>query len=193
MQNDDQIKEILLNFIEHNDPDDVETCINFLKRETGLSYNESEQIFLDLVNLKKIILTPPKYSDSDNFISHILSENSNWYRIVVSLVFINSIIYFIPKPSNLNFLIGVIGFIHSFILPGFSLYKILFPLKEKDHIEIIIMSLGLSITFIPMVVYFTYFLLGKLEYLPVILTITFFTLIVSFIGVYQEYHKIRLQ
>jgi uncharacterized membrane protein len=101
----------------------------------------------------------------------------------------NTAIYLIPNLSQFGFLLGVIGFIHSFILPGFSLYKILFPLKEKDLVEVIIMSLGLSITFIPMIVYFTYILLGKLTYLPVILGITFFTLIASFIGVLNEYYK----
>jgi hypothetical protein len=84
MQNNNRMREILLEFIESSDPDNVEACINFIKRESGLSFKESEKILLDLVDQNKIILTSPKVNSSDNFIYHIFHEKGIWYRVVVT-------------------------------------------------------------------------------------------------------------
>jgi hypothetical protein len=191
MQSTKRLTEILLDFIRTNNPDNVETCINLIKKETGLSYKESEKFFFELVDENNILLKNPIINYPKGFFSYLLGENALWFRILVSLTLFNTIIYLIVQLADLNFFLGVMGLLHSFLLPGFSLYKLIFPLKEDNAIEIIIMSFGLSISFVPMLGYVTYLIMGKLTYFPLILILTLFIFIASLIGIFREYRQVQ--
>lgn len=93
--------------------------------------------------------------------AHLFSLKAVWYWITMVLnVTAVASVFIIPENAfPIVYVRYVFGSIFVFFLPGFCLIKALFPQKELDQIERAILSVGISLTIVPVISYllnFTY-------------------------------------
>jgi len=188
--NEKKYDKMLLDFIKENNPDNLETCIYYLKRSTDLSIEESKQIILELIDDKKITIEKDE-TYADNFLSYVISLNSLWFlSVMITSTFLLSILSIYRVSLWPPFRI-IFGSIYLFFLPGYSIYKLIFTLKENDLLEIIFSSLAISITFVPLLGYLYFISTGSSNFFPFIYLLYFFTLITGALGKYKEYRTLR--
>lgn len=92
-----------------------------------------------------------------------------WLWIVIGLTLVTNIsVFMISEQSVLVPVRWVIGYLFCFFIPGFCSVKVLFPNKELDVIETVLLSVGLSLAILPIVGLLVNFVMGSIA-LPFIL------------------------
>jgi uncharacterized membrane protein len=112
-----------------------------------------------------------------------------WYYIVVFLAVSTTISVFIFPDGNL--IRGVLGLLFIWFLPGFVLFKAIFPnnvpLKTSsmyfDAIEILMISIGVSLAIVPLLDLTLYYLQIGIDKTPITIFITVFVIVMSTIAV----------
>jgi magnesium-transporting ATPase (P-type) len=157
----DQTKQIILDIVKKERPETTQQLIKFLQEKTALSSGEITQLLIQLENedklhfTKKETLLPPKPQPN------ILSKKIAWYWVTIAIAILTTLTVFII-PDNaypIVYLRSALGIVILLFLPGFTFIKMLFPSKvpiktSSENMEIIerlALSLGMSLSLIPIV------------------------------------------
>ncbi|MBS7630262.1 DUF1616 domain-containing protein [Candidatus Bathyarchaeota archaeon] len=83
----------------------------------------------------------------------------------------------------------VLGSLFVLFLPGFSLVKALFPKKELDNVERMVLSLGLSLAIVPIFGLLLNYTPWGIRLTPITLVLLSFTIFLSFVAMIREYNE----
>jgi uncharacterized membrane protein len=81
----------------------------------------------------------------------------------------------------------ILGSIFVTFLPGYSLIKVLFPTKEINNIERTTLSIGASITLVPLIGLILNYTPWGIRIIPITLSLLLLTTILAISGLFREY------
>ena len=103
-----------------------------------------------------------------------------WFWIIISLTVItNMLVFLVSEQSFLMPIRWVVGYLFCFFIPGYCAIKLLFPKKELDVVETIILSVALSLAIIPMVGLVVNFVVGSIALPPIMLFLSLVVFILA--------------
>ena len=192
MTNEDVILTKILEIVQREKPDNVTNLVDLIEKGLNLSKNDALECIQVLENSGRLELThvvkvPQKIKE------YLLSPNALWFQITIFLVLITTIsIFFIPvKAIPLVYVRYVLGAVFLLFLPGYSLIKILFPVKELDNVERFSLSFGSSLVLVPLIGFFLNYSPWGITITSVTLGILILTVSLAVVGVVNE-HQVKI-
>jgi uncharacterized membrane protein len=165
------------------------------------------RLFLQKEKTNKYIIKPqnqvmPKFRNQQNqstsrLTGYLTSSQAAWYWTVIVLV-VTAVLVILFVPDDLhpwNYAKNILGILFALFFPGYTLIKALFPTKMPvktskkyfDTIELVALSIGLSLTLVPLVgLVLTYTSLG-IGLLPMLLSLLGLTLIFATVALARDY------
>ena len=139
--------------MQENQPNTVEQLAQLVQKKFAIPKEEAVKHIMSLnasgkLNFKEYSppATPKAYPFS-------LKARLYWIIMVLNVTAIASVFIIPENAFPIVYVRYLFGSIFAFFLPGFCLIKALFPQKELDPIERAILSVGISISIVPLVSY----------------------------------------
>jgi len=139
--------------VQENQPNTVEQLAQLVQKKFAIPKEEAVKHIMSLnasgkLNFKEYSppATPKAYPFS-------LKARLYWIIMVLNVTAIASVFIIPENAFPIVYVRYLFGSIFAFFLPGFCLIKALFPQKELDPIERAILSVGISISIVPLVSY----------------------------------------
>ncbi|MGD9130329.1 MAG: DUF1616 domain-containing protein [Candidatus Bathyarchaeota archaeon] len=192
-KNKDTLDKTLIKLVQEKKPANVQQLVDLTKSE--ISFIPEQKILQHILRLEsqgKITLepltqTPPKLS------TYLKTPEATWYWITIFLATTTALIIFIiPENSPLIYLRQVLGAIFVVFLPGYSLIKALFPEKNLDTIERIVLSLGMSLALVPVTGLMLNYTPWGIRTIPITLSLLTLTIIFATVAIIRE-HQTKKQ
>jgi hypothetical protein len=150
-----EIRTLILDTVIREKPENTEKLRQLMQQEIRINPWLITQILLELENEGKLQFKNPEPPTPTSVSEFIFSKRVLWYWIILTLSIVTSIsVFTIPEAIYpLAFVRNTLGIIFMLFLPGLALIKTLFPAtipikttsENLDNIELIALSLGLSI------------------------------------------------
>jgi len=185
----DKIEKEILNLISDKGSLYVYEIINHLK-----NYEEKKviEVVEKLEEEKKIILYE-KIPSNTKFIDYIKDiTNSLWFFLTLAITFLTVLfVTIIPNVYPFYIFRWIVATLYIIFLPGYISIEAFFPRRyELDLIERIALSLALSLAVVPLIgLLLNYTIKITLE--NIVISLTVFILIVSFIALYRKYYTAK--
>lgn len=141
------VTEYVLNTIKRNEIETVEELIQLVQEKFSISPDEALKYILRLQREGKLLLDEEPIQPYSTMKGYILSSKAHWYWAIIAIAFATTILTF-TVPENFYPIVYaryLMGGLFIFILPGFSLSKLLFRNNEFDNIELVALSIGMSL------------------------------------------------
>lgn len=182
----------IINIISNEKPKTVKQLINSVQHMSNLPKQEIMQRIMFLQDQGKIVLHD-ELPISHKFKDYVFSIHSYWYLVIIALAITTTIII-LANLQNAPIIGSIIkytrylfGSIFILFLPGYSVIKALFPLKEIDNIERVALSIGMSLTIVAINALVLNYLPWGISITPITLSLLCVTLTLSTIAVKREY------
>ena len=160
--------------LSNENPKTVKQLINSVQHISNMPRKEIMQRVLFLQNQRKIVLQN-ELPITHKFKDYVFSTRAYWYLVIVILM-ISTTIIIIANLENSPIIGNIIkyvrylsGSIFVLFLPGYSLIKALFPLKEIDNIERTALSIAMSLAIVALNALVLNFLPWVISTTPIIL------------------------
>ena len=188
-------KRLIIETIKEQKPESLRQLLTFVKNKSNSSEEELFLIVQDLEDNEEIQFNEVVFHQSIS--SFAFSSQALWFWIVLFLaIFAFFSVFVIPADSGvLIYARNFFGLIFVWYLPGYSLFKIIFPIgvpvktssKALDIIERIVLSLSLSLAVTPMVGLVLYYTPWGLNLVVVTLSLFVVTVVFATSAVLREY------
>lgn len=153
MSADTEITNKILRLVEESSPGTVETLIEQAQRELEIPKEVLLKNIIELQSQGELKLTSPPESIPATMGAYLVSVHAVWFWAIIILSTATTISVFTisEKMYPYIYLRYVLGSIFVLFLPGYSLMKTLFPMREIDNIERTALSIGMSLALVPLV------------------------------------------
>jgi len=119
--------------------------------DKSITFEEIRHAIQQLNHDNKITLLEPQVQGSFlNYITNLSRGASFWLTIIVTGLTLATI-YLAPQVAPWSMLRIAVGAAFVLFVPGYSLLQLLFPTKDIDVIERIVLSIGLSLAVAPLI------------------------------------------
>lgn len=140
----------IIHIVNSKHPKTVGQLVELVHKKHPLPQQEIVDHILDLQNQGKLDLKENTAFVPVMFNSYLLSSHAQWYWIIIAIA-IATAVAVIAIPENAYPIIyarHLLGSIFVLLLPGYSLLRVLFPTKELDNIERVVLSIGISLALV---------------------------------------------
>ncbi len=188
---DQEIVNLILNKVKEEQPDSLDELLNSISVEAEYSKEKLLRIIREMETDGKITLIEPPKKNPERIMDYIFSTNCLWFWAVVliAIATLNAISLISAENSGLIYIRYVLGSIFILILPGFSLVKALIPLKKTISIETAVLSIGSSLSLLPLVALILNYTPWGIGLFPVTLFLFLFTISFALIGLVREFNQ----
>jgi hypothetical protein len=188
---EEEISKKILDIVKASSPETVEKLVEQVQIELNIPKNEALKHVIELNNEGKLNLTSPPESIPESLSKYITSTHAVWFWIIITLsISTVATIFLIPENAfPIVYLRYVLGSIFVLFLPGYSLIKALFPLREIDNIERTALSIGMSLALVPLVGLLLNYTLWGIRLTPITVSLLSLTIILSIAGLFREHQE----
>jgi len=186
------IDQLLIEIVNTEHPKTVKQLIKSVQCKSDLSEKQIFERISFLEDCEKLNLKN-NLSESLTLKDYLRSGQAYWYIMTIALVG-TTIALILVDLENVPFIGSflvyaryVLGIFFVLFLPGYSLFKSLFPGKENDPFELVALSVGLSLIIIAINALILNFTPMGISTISVTLTILAITVLLSTIAVTREY------
>ena len=194
MDNED-IQEKILEIVNNNEINTVDELVELIIADTGFTRKDALDKVLELENKGRLRLTSPPDDIPVMINEYLLSKHAVWFWImmVLSIGAIISVFVINEENTPLIFIRYVLGVLFILFLPGYSLVKALFPPREIDYLERTVLSMGISISLVPVVGMILNYTPWGIRLIPVTLFLLILTTTFTVIALIREFSLVRNQ
>ena len=152
MKNQNKISDKILEIIKISNPDTVDKLIQYMEQELKIPEATALEHVIRLEDEGKLKLTQPFIEHHTDIYGYLRSSHALWFWYTMILTLTTAIsVFIIPENAYpLVYIRYILGSVFVLFLPGYTLIKTLFPTKEIDNIERIALSIGTSLTLVPL-------------------------------------------
>jgi uncharacterized membrane protein len=193
-----QVKELIIETLRKQKPESGEQLIQLIKQNSKFSVEEINGILIELQNDDKITFTEKlemlNYTKSSLFLKNFAS-----FLIIILALITAASVFLIPNDDlPIVYVRWILGLNIILFLPGYAFIKALFPMKrapvatnsEKlDMLEVVGLSIGMSLSFIPIVGLILNYASIGIGTAPMILTLVSLTLIFATTSTIREHNQ----
>ena len=191
MSNDIEIPEKIIELVETSSPETVESLIEQAHRELKVPKDVLLKHIIDLQNEGKLTLSTLPELIPRNLGAYLFSVHAIWLWIIIILSTATTILVFIipEKAHPYVYYRYALGSIFVLFLPGYSLLKALFPTREIDNIERTSLSIGMSVSLVPIIGLLLNYTPWGLRLTPITISLLAITIIFSLVGLVREFSR----
>lgn len=199
--NPSTVEQCIIQIVKEENTATVEEIIKLIQQKHSLSQKEIMKYILNLQRQGKLNLKEKPFPSSPTIRGYFLSPQIYWYWITISLAMATlAAVLIIPKNSfPALYIQSILGAIYVLWLPGYSFTKALFPTrvpistgkKELDHIERIVLSVGMSLALVPLVGLILYYTPWEITLVTITLSLLAVTVPLSTIALIRGYQTTR--
>lgn len=170
------LDQLILETIKKENPENVEELVEFVcKKSSKVSKSTVLKHIEKLEERKKVTL-----------IEEPVPKKGLWFWIIIALAVTTNILVFqVSEQSVLMPIRWVVGYSFCFFVPGYCAIKVLFPKKELDIVETMLLSIALSLAILPLVGLVVNFVVGNIALPPIMFSLS----LVVFISASTAYLK----
>lgn len=185
--------EKILEILEKNKPNTVKDLISQVELDFGIPQKNALELVISLENQGRIHLTEQTTIVPKKITEYILSAHALWFRIITLVSFTTIVAVFIihEKSYPAVYIRYTLGALYVLFLPGYSLIKTLFPIKEINLVERTTFSVGTSLALVPIVGLLLNYTPWGITLVPIIISLLLLTLSLAFIGLLREHNIMR--
>ncbi|MFC1802463.1 DUF1616 domain-containing protein [Thermoproteota archaeon] len=186
-----EINNLILKKINEEEPETLDELINSITLEAELSKKELLGIIREMENDGMIKLKEPLEKNPETINDYVFSKNSLWFWAIVLIVIVtlNAIFLISAENSGLIYIRYILGSVFILFLPGFTLVKALFPLKKTTSLETVVLSIGATLSLLPVVALTLNNTPWGIRLVPVTLFLLLFTISFALIGLVREFNQ----
>lgn len=186
------LNEHIVQIVENKHPKTVKQLVELVHQKHPLPQKEIMEHILDLQNQGRLTFKEDKTLIPTTLKSYISSSHSHWYWVTVTLALSTTVsVFTIPESAYpIVYARYLLGSIFILFLPGYSLIKALFPTRELDNIERVVLSIVMSITIVPITALLLNYTPWGIRTTPVTLSLLALTTIFATAAIVRE-HKIK--
>lgn len=168
---DSQLKELMLEVIKKQKPENTKQLINLMQERHGILPEKTNNLLIELENEDRVHFTKEESSTYSSAKTYVLSKKTLWYWATVVLVVATTITIFAIPDSDypLVYLRIALGILFVFFFPGYAFVRFIFPAKlpksfagltrvqiettseNTNNVEHVALSVGLSLAFVSIV------------------------------------------
>ena len=155
--------------------------------DKSLTQEEIQDAIMQLKNDNKITLLEQQVHRS--FLQYIIDlyvSSSFWLTIVATVLTLTTI-YLTPQVEPWSLIRIIAGGVFILLIPGYSLFQILFFTKDIDPIERIAISIGLSLAIAPLIGLMLNYTPWGIRLNPVIACLSTVSIALAFCGTYKRF------
>lgn len=180
----------ILELVKSKNPPTVEKLITLAEKELNISQDMVLKYVIELENQEKLKLFLPPELVPSKLRTYLFSTHATWFWIIITLSITTIITVFIipEKAVPYVYVRHILGSIFVFFLPGFSLIKTLFPTREINSIERIALSIGVSLTIVPLIGFLLINTPWGIKLIPITLSLLALTVFLTITGLLREYY-----
>jgi hypothetical protein len=189
MKNGNAVDDKILEIVKSINPETVDQLIQYLEQELKIPKKKALEHVIRLNNAGKINLSTPPAGQVTGLNGYLRSSQALWFWCVMTLALSTLIsVFLIPENAYPQVYIRyILGSIFVTFLPGYSLIKVLFPTKEINNIERTTLSIGASITLVPLTGLILNYTPWGIRIIPITLSLLLLTTILAISGLFREY------
>jgi hypothetical protein len=193
----DQAKDLIIQTVRKEKPETQKKLISLMQEHHGIPPEQTASLIIELENEDLLHFTKQEPPTAASTKEYFLSRNARWYWKTIALALATAIVVFtIPETAYpIIFIRSALGSIFVLFLPGFAFIKALFPAKvpiktsseNMDTIERIALSLGMSLTLVPIVGLILNYTPWGIRLTPITLSLLALTIVLATAAVLREY------
>ena len=184
-----EIKNKILLLSKNSKTKSIRELMNLIQSKYEIKKDEFLNLIIELENENKITLNKYNNDLKINRYEYLKSNNATWFWLtmfyIISMLVIIYITYNNYIYSNLRIILIVIYIIY---IPGYSLTRLLFPMKKINLVERIMLSMGCSLiltTILGLLLNYTFW---GINIISITITHTIFTILLCILAIYREYY-----
>jgi hypothetical protein len=183
------VDQFIMRTVKKKQPDTVQELVELVRSKLDISEQEIMNHILNLQDKGKLDFRDQTASPLLTFKGYIISTNATWYWTIIALAFATiTVVFTVPVNAfPMVYTRYVLGFIFVLFLPGFCLIKVLYPTKELDNMERIVLSIGTSLAIVPIIGLLLYYTPWGINTTPVTLSLLALTMTLATAAVIREY------
>jgi hypothetical protein len=190
------MSETIVQLVAEKRPENVQQLVDFAESELSVPRNKIIECVMQLQDGGVITLKKPA-SASTSLLGYLGTSKASWYWMALTLSMATSIVAFVVPENAYPFGYAriLLGLLFLLFLPGHSLVRAVFPRTKSvgkqadgmDDVEMIALSIGLSLAFVPMVVLLLNYTPWGITLTSIILSLLAFTVVCATIAVAREH------
>jgi len=190
----DSIEQKILEINWSESPGTIEELLVLIVDQLNISREEGLKIVDGLISKGELSLIVEREISSD-FFGYLLSNKAVWFRISVLFSVLTLLSVFLIGETNFpyTYIRNLFGSIFVIMLPGYSLVKIFYPLKEISLSIRVILSVGLSITLVSILGLVLNYTPWGISLYPLIISLFLLVIVFSIIGAQREHIKLVME
>ena len=197
----DQTKNLIIETVQTEKPQTTQQLIKLMQDRHSVSPEQTKNFLIELENENKLHFTHQDSPAPASPKAFAGSRKALWYWAIVALAAATVIaVFVIPENAYpIVYVRNVLGIIFVLLLPGYAFLKALFPAQIPvikttseglDNIERIALSLGLSITLVPIVGLILNYTPWGIRLVPITLSLLALTLVSATAALLREHQTI---
>lgn len=157
------LNQLILDTIKKENPKNVEELVEILhKKSSEFSKSIILKHIKKLEEEEKVILT-----------EETAPKKGLWFWPIIAVTIIANILVFqVSEQSVLMPLRWVVGHLFCFFIPGYCAVKVLFPKKQLDIVETMLINIALSLAIISLVGLTVNFVIGSITLQPIMFSLS---------------------
>lgn len=205
MSNDSKEMEIvqtIIQVIKEKNPQTVKELASLVEERVLIPEQEIIQVILKMQSEGKIRLAKQIPLTSPNLVAYLKTRQALWYWITITMAITTTIVVF-TIPENFDpwvYIRYILGSVFVLWLPGYAFTKALFPVelpiktsqKSLEIIELIALSLGMSLALVPMIGLLLNYTPWGIRLTPIVLSLLVLTIVFATVAIVRE-HQIRIK
>jgi len=190
----DSIEQKILEINWSESPGTIEELLVLIVDQLNISREEGLKIVDGLISKGELSLIVEREISSD-FFGYLLSNKAVWFRISVLFSVLTLLSVFLIGETNFpyTYIRNLFGSIFVIMLPGYSLVKIFYPLKEISLSIRVILSVGLSITLVSILGLVLNYTPWGISLYPLMISLFLLVIVFSIIGAQREHIKLVME
>jgi hypothetical protein len=190
-----EITSAIIRLIRDKEPETMQQLVELIKGRFSIPESKILDIIHQLQEQGKIILKNKSPVLPDQLRGYLTTKKVHWYFGILIFIVMTTILVFVI-PENyfpLVYLRYLLGAILVLFLPGYSFLKAVFPktmtMNESTLglIEIISLSIGVSIAFVPLIGIFLIFTELGINLPAIVSSLLFFEVLFSTVALIRDY------
>jgi hypothetical protein len=186
------IQQYILLAVREENPKTVEHLVKLIQLKYSIPQKTVMENILLLQSQGKLVFKKTSQLVYATLKDYVLSSKALWYWIVITFAFATTLsVFTIPESSYpLIYARYLCGSLFIFLLPGYSLIKVLFPTQELSNIERTALSLGLSLAIVPITGLVLNYTPWGISVIPITLSLLILTTLFATAAIVREYKRL---
>jgi len=179
------LKRMIVDIVHQQGSIRISNMVDLLRKlDRTLTLYEISGAINELKNENKVTLSQPPMHDS--FLTYLKLQRFSFWVTGIAVTVALATIYFLPENTSSVIRI-VVGGSFALFVPGYSLMQVMFPSRDLDTTEDVLLSIGLSLAALPFLGLVLNYTPWGITLIPIMTSLSVICIALSLAGAYRKF------